>query len=260
MAKETEKKNKEIETKKSNAPALIIGGVLLVALLGGWYWISSSRSATPAANNAARPNANAPAKTSSIPPNAPAGATPPNFTGSPTAQVTVEEFADYQCGSCATAHPVLNEIKSMYGSRIKFVFRNFPLLNMHDKAYDAAVIAEAAGLQGKFWDMQNQLFINQSTWISSPNYKQLWNDYAQKIGLDTARLGTDVAGLAAKGRVDADLQRAKAIGVTGTPTIYVNGQSIGNTIRVDVLKTAIDAELQKVSAPAANPAPANANQ
>lgn len=250
---------KEEPKKKSGTPFIIIGLVLVVAVIGGIY-LSRPAPSAPVANNAARPNANAPAKTSSIPPNAPAGATPPNFTGSPTAQVTVEEFADYQCGSCATAHPVLNEIKSMYGSRIKFVFRNFPLLNMHDKAYDAAVIAEAAGLQGKFWDMQNQLFINQSTWISSPNYKQLWNDYAQKIGLDTARLVTDVAGLAAKSRVDADLQRAKAIGVTGTPTIYVNGQSIGNTIRVDVLKTAIDAELQKVSAPAANPAPANANQ
>jgi len=250
---------KEEPKKKSGTPFIIIGLVLVVAVIGGIY-LSRSAPSAPAANNAARPNANAAAKTSSIPPNAPAGAMPPNFTGSPTAQVTVEEFADYQCGSCATAHPVLNEIKSMYGSRIKFVFRNFPLLSIHDKAYDAAVIAEAAGLQGKFWDMQNQLFINQSTWISSPNYKQLWNDYAQKIGLDTARLATDVAGLAAKSRVDADLQRAKAIGVTGTPTIYVNGQSVGATIRVDVLKAAIDAELQKVSAPAANPAPPNANQ
>ncbi len=251
---------KEEPKKKSGTPFIIIGLVLVVAVIGGIY-LSRSGPSAPVTNNAARPNANTAApKTSSIPPNAPAGAMPPNFTGSPTAQVTVEEFADYQCGSCATAHPVLNEIKSMYGSRIKFVFRNFPLLSIHDKAYDAAVIAEAAGLQGKFWDMQHQLFINQSTWISSPNYKQLWNDYAQKIGLDTSRLSTDVAGLAAKGRVDADLQRAKAIGVTGTPTIYVNGQSVGATIRVDVLKAAIDAELQKVSAPAANPAPANANQ
>ena len=248
---------KEEPKKKSGMPFIIIGLVLVVAIIGGIY-LSRPAPSAPAANNAARPNVNAPAKTSSIPPNAPAGATPPNFTGSPTAQVTVEEFADYQCGSCATAHPVLNEIKSMYGSRIKFVFRNFPLISIHDKAYDAAVIAEAAGLQGKFWDMQNQLFINQSTWISSPNYKQLWNDYAQKIGLDAARLSTDVAGLAAKNRVAADLERAKAIGVNGTPTIYVNGQSVGSNIRVDVLKTAIDAELQKVSAPATNPA--NANQ
>jgi len=249
---------KEEPKKRSGTPFIIIGLVLVVAIIGGIY-LSRPAPSAPATNNAARPNANVPAKTSSIPPNAPAGATPPNFTGSPTAQVTVEEFADYQCGSCATAYPVLNEIKSMYGSRIKFVFRNFPL-SIHDKAYDAAVIAEAAGLQGKFWDMQNQLFINQSTWISSPNYKKLWNDYAQKIGLDTARLATDVTGLAAKGRVDADLQRAKAIGITGTPSIFINGQALAGIPRVDQLKAAIDAELQKVSAPAANPAPANANQ
>jgi len=251
---------KEEPKKKSKTPFIIIGLVLVVAVIGGIY-LSRSGPSAPAANNAARPNANAPAKTSSIPPNAPAGATPPNFTGSPTAQVTVEEFADYQCGSCATAHPVLNEIKSMYGSRIKFIFRNYPLsIPGHDKSYDAAVAAEAAGLQGKFWDMQNQLLTNQSSWTSNPTYKQIWNGYAAKIGLDIPRWENDIVGLSAKTRVNADMERAKAIGITGTPSIFINGQALAGIPRVDQLKAAIDAELQKVSAPAANPAPANANQ
>lgn len=248
---------KEAEPKKSSGtPFIIIGLVLVVVIIGAIYL---SRSGTPApANNAARPNSAAVNKAAlTIPPTAPAGAAAAhNVSGSPTAQVVVEEFADYQCGSCAAAHPVLNEIKSMYGSRVRVVFRNFPLTQIHDKAYDAAVLAEAAGLQGKFGDMQNQLFLNQSTWMGSQSYKQLWNEYAQKIGLDMTRLANDAAGLAAKSRVDADIARARAIGVTGTPTVFINGQAISGNPRVDQMKTAIDAELQKVSAPAANAAPA----
>jgi Na+:H+ antiporter, NhaA family len=246
-----EESKREEPKKKSGVPLIIIGAVLVAVVIGAIYFTRSGNKAT--AGNTARTNSPAPNKPSmTIPPNAPAGANPPNYAGAPNAQVVVEEFADYQCSSCAVAHPVLNEIKAMYGSRIKFVFRNYPLTQIHDKAYDAAVIAEAAGLQGKFWDMQNQLFINQKTWMASQNYKQLWNEYAQKIGLDMTKLANDVAGLAAKSRVDADLARAKAIGITGTPTIFVNGQATAALVKTETLKAAIDAEFAKLGAPQAN--------
>ncbi|MEO7539358.1 MAG: DsbA family protein, partial [Pyrinomonadaceae bacterium] len=155
--------SKPIET-KSNTPILIIVGVLLVAALGGWWLYSSSKTGPTTKNTNSSNTANGAnvAKTPGIPADAPLGANPPNQSGSPTATVKLEEFADFQCGSCAAAHPAMNEIKSMYGSRIHFIFRNYPLqIPAHDKSYDAAVAAEAAGLQGKFWDMQNQLFSNQ---------------------------------------------------------------------------------------------------
>jgi len=238
---------------------LIIVAVLVIAVLGGWYMFSSAKPGTNTNTNRNSNTAANTAKTSSIPTNAPPGASPPNQAGSQNALVTLEEFADFQCGSCAAAHPVMNEIKSIYGSRIRFVFRNFPLsIPEHDKAYDAAVAAEAAGLQGKFWDMQNMLFTNQKVWTKSPTFKQTWKEYATKIGLDVAKWENDQIGIgAAKNRVNADMDRGKAIGVNSTPTLYINGVSIGfSEMKVETLRGLIDAELQKLAPKEA--APANA--
>ncbi len=238
---------------------LIIGAVLLGAVLGGWWYYSSKKSTPVTANSNTTASNQTTAKTSALPPNAPPGSQPPNMAGSQTATVSVEEFADFQCGSCAAAHPTMNEIKSLYGSRIKFVFRNYPLsIPADDKAYEAAVAAEAAGLQGKFWDMQNLLFTNQQAWTAAPTYKEIWKGYAEKIGIDVVKWESDRAGIAAKGRVDADLARGKALSVNSTPTLYVNGASIPYTeMSVPKLKAIIDAELQKAAAPKEQPAAAN---
>jgi protein-disulfide isomerase len=247
------------EQKKSNSgiPLIIIILVFGGMIFAGWWLYSSSRGAANRnVNNASASNT----PRAQQPTNAPVGATPPNLLGSPTAAVTVEEFADFQCGACASVHPVMKEIQSIYGSRIRFVFRNFPL-RMHDKAYDAAVAAEAAGMQGKYWAMQDQLFSNQSTWASpSANHKQLWNEYAQKIGLDIAKWQNDMAGMVAKERVDRDLARGQGLNVGSTPTIYVNGQSIPFTeANVAGLRRIIDAELQNTSAASQAPVRPAAN-
>lgn len=244
---------------KSNAPILIMGVVLVAAALAAFYWYSSAKPAGTANSNSAANRANT-TRTPSVPINAPPGAQPPNQAGASSAAVKLEEFADFQCGSCAVANPVLSEIKSLYGSRIHFVFRNFPLaIPAHDKAYDAAVAAEAAGMQGKFWDMQNLLFVNQQAWTASSGYKQTWKGYAERLGLDVAKWENDMMGIGAKTRVDEDMKRGRALGVNSTPTLYVNGVSVPfNEMNVQSLKTIIDGELQKAqaanttSAPAAN--------
>src|SRR5437762_9169687 len=121
----------------------------------------------------------------------------------------------------------MNEIKSMYGSRIYFIYRNNPLsIPAHDKSYEAAVAAEAAGMQNKFWDMQNMLFSNQQAWTADPTYKQIWKGYAEKMGLNIPKWEADMAGIAAKGRVEADLARGNAIGISSTPTLFINGVSV----------------------------------
>jgi len=229
-------------------PILLIGAVFAIAVFSGLIFIGCSPSASNTSNtNKPATNANTPKPAQTIPPNSPPGAEPPEQQGSATATVKLEEFADMQCGACATAHPVMNEIKSMYGSRIHFIYRNFPL-PMHDKGYDAALAASAAGLQGKFWDMQNMLFSNQKTWASDPTYKQIWKGYAQKVGLDVAKWESDMAGFPVKNRVEADLARGKAVGISSTPTLFVNGTAVPFAdMNVTALKTLIDAELQKAS-------------
>lgn len=248
------------EKKQANSglPLAIIVGVLVLVVIGGWWFYSSSANKPKTSNR----NTASTQRSPSVPTNAPVGAQPPNLLGSPTASVTVEEFADFQCGSCAAAHPVLKEIQSVYGSRIKFIFRNFPL-GMHDKAFDAAVAAEAAGLQGsdKFWAMQNQLFQNQSAWVSDPNYRQVFADYAQKIGLDTAKFDADIRGLIAKERVEKDMQRARALNVGSTPTIYINGEIVPpSEMNVTAMRQLIDAELQKGAASQQSDKPAGPAQ
>lgn len=242
---------KKEEKKSSGIPLVIIILVLVLVVVGGWWFYNSSKP-SPNANRAA--NATNAARANQA--NAPIGAQPPNMLGSPTATVTVEEFADFQCPTCATVHPALKQVQSRYGSKIKFIFRNFPL-SMHDKAYSAAVAAEAAGMQGRFWDMQNQLFQNQQAWSSNPNYMQLFTTYAENIGLNVEQFRNDMAGMQAKSRVDADLQRARGLNVNSTPTVYVNGKQ-APSVTVDILSQMIDAELQSAAAqPAGNTAAAN---
>ena len=104
--------------------------------------------------------------------------------------------------------------------------------------------------------MQDQLFTNQQSWSTAPNYKELWNGYAQKIGVDVQKLQADAA--SAKSRVDSDIARAKALGVGSTPTIYINGQSVPfPEVNVPGLRRIIDAELQKSASQQQSSAPAN---
>jgi protein-disulfide isomerase len=242
--------SKKQQKPKSNFPMMIIGGVLLAAMIVGWYLLTRPQS--PVASNTNQANS-APAakKNSTIPANAPKGAQPPTQAGSPTAAVVLEEFADFQCGSCAAANPTMNEIKSIYGSKINFIFRNYPL-SMHEKAYDAAVAAEAAGMQGKFWDMQNLLFTNQAAWVRSDTHKQAFKEYAQRIGLDIAKYESDILGFAARARVEEDLKRGRAIGVDATPSLYINGNLVTfNDMRnIQTMRALIDAELAKANQPA----------
>lgn len=230
--------------KSSGVPLAIIVGVLVLAVVGAYFFYNSSKPKT-AANNVTANNTTAKTPASTT---APLGAQPPNMLGSPTAAVTVEEFADFQCGACASVHPTMKELQGIYGSRIRFIFRNYPLsIPAHDKAYDAAVAAEAAGMQdrNKFWAMQDQLFTNQQTWTTNPNYRQLWADYAEKIGLDVERFKNDMAATAAKSRVDLDLARGRGLSVDSTPTVLVNGKGIPlQSINIANLRQVIDAEIQ----------------
>jgi protein-disulfide isomerase len=268
-------KNQKNQTpqKKSSALPYVIIGVVLVAVLGvvalgtgligaGW-WLTSSNTSTSPATSTPRPNT--PATQKPAPANAPIGAPlGVNMMGSSTAAVTVEEFADYQCGACASTHPIMKELQSAYAGNknFRFVYRHFPLsIPGHDKSYNASVATEAAGMQGKFWQMQDLLFRNQAAWTANPNYLQVWEEYATSIGLEVERFKTDMAGSITKQRVDADMARGRGLGVSSTPTVYVNGQMVPfASVNIAQLKQAVDAAIQNAASSSATnttAAPAN---
>ena len=238
---------------KSSLPVAIIGIVLLVALGAGWWFYNNSKSGTgTTSNKTATPEKN----WNEIFTKAPSGGT--NWTkGSPTAAVTIEEFADFQCPTCAQMHPKVNEIRNVFGDRVRIVFRHFPLSG-HPFAYDAALAAEAAGLQGKFWEMQNMLFSNQQSWATSTNPRQMFADYAKTLGLNVDQFSNDIIGLPIKNRVDGDLQRGRAIGVTSTPSFYINNKPLGTNL--DGLRATVEKALQEAEgAKQAPPAETNTN-
>jgi protein-disulfide isomerase len=238
-------KNEKKNNNSSIAPIVIIGLVLVAAIVGVW-WFSGTQTQTARTGTTKKPAAN----TAELYAKASPGANPPHSLGAPNAAVMIEEFADFQCGACAGMHPVVKELRSTYGDRVRIVFRHFPLnIPQHSKAYEAAVATEAAGMQGKFWDMQNILFANQQVWSRSSEHRKMFQDYAQKIGLDVDKFLNDMAGGITRNRVDADLQRGRSLNVNSTPTFYINGRLVSQQeMSADGMRRIIDAELQKTQA------------
>ena len=238
---------------------MVIVLVAVVAVIVGLVYYRGSQPAGPGPRNPIETPGNS-NKPTPAPTNVPLGATPPNYLGAQNSAVTVEEFADFQCPSCGATHPVMKQIQGIFGQRIKFIFRNFPL-PIHDKAYDAATAAEAAGIQGseKFWAMQNMLYTNQQQWSSDPNYKQVFRGYAEKIGLDVDKWENDMAGMGARGRIQADMDRGKALQINSTPTVFINGKSVPYPdMKVDTMRQLIEDEIKATqssssSAPVSTP-------
>ncbi|MDM7921106.1 MAG: thioredoxin domain-containing protein [Pyrinomonadaceae bacterium] len=247
------------QKKSSGFPLAIIALVFIVVVIGGIWFYSTSKRGTSTTSNTTGTNSSTLGRSSIVPSNAPSGAPlGVNVMGNPSAAVTVEEFADYQCGGCAGVHPVMKELQSAYAGNknFRFIYRHLPLaIPAHDKSFDASVATEAAGMQGKFWQMQDLLFRNQQAWTSAPNYRELWEGYATSIGLDVEKWKSDMAGMATRGRVEADMNRARALNITSTPTLLVNGKPIPMPeMTIASLRRIIDAEIQQATAAQSNSA------
>ncbi len=142
-----------------------------------------------------------------------------HMQGNPDAPIELLEYGDYQCPYCGRAYPIIKKLQIELGSKLKFVFRNFPLTTAHPQAMMAAMAGEAAALQGKFWPMHDLLFENQQQ--LDPKYLSL---YAERIGLDVEQFETDFQKDAVSAKIDADFNSGNDSGVNGTPTFYVNGK------------------------------------
>jgi hypothetical protein len=140
--------------------------------------------------------------------------------GSPMAPVTIVEFSDFQCPHCAAANPELHQLVTEQKGRVKLVFKHYPLPS-HTRAEPAARAAEAAGRQGKFWEMADLLFTRQRALEDADLEK-----YAEQIGLDMTRFRADFASEEVAKAVAADRAEGEAAKVEGTPTLYVNGRKL----------------------------------
>ena len=146
--------------------------------------------------------------------------------GNPSASVTLIEYGDFQCPACKAYYPLIKEMLSKYPDKVRVVWRQFPLVAIHDKAYDAARAVEAAGKQGKFWEMHDRVFDNQETWVKDPKYMERFAEYAATIGIVVEQWQADVSDQGVEAKIQTDRQSGDRLGVTGTPSFFVNGGKI----------------------------------
>src|SRR5437667_7189552 len=170
-----------------------------------------------------------------------------HIRGNPDAPATLEEFADFQCPPCSNFAGFAEELLKQYDSRLRIVFRNFPLPG-HEHAREAALAAEAAGLQGRFWEMHDVLYREQAVWSKAPNARELFESYAGTIGLNLDQFKKDMDGEQAKARVDSDYARGESLGIKVTPTLYINGQPVDPKDKnPEGVRAAINAALEQKS-------------
>ena len=195
---------------KRSLPLVIIAAVLVAAVVLTWVLLRSSRPDQSSTNSS-----------NSGPP----GADPPHIRGNPKATVTLEEFGDFECPMCGTYSVEVKKIEAEFGDRLRVIFREYPLYpTPHKYALIAAQAAEAAGLQGRFWEMHDKLYENQKAWSEAKDVMPMFIDYARQIGLDTDRFGRDLSGDVVATRITQDGIRGHARAVSGTPSFFVNGK------------------------------------
>jgi protein-disulfide isomerase len=149
--------------------------------------------------------------------------------GNPNAKVTIVEYSDFQCPACKKAEPGLQRIIAEYPDKVKFVYRHFPLINIHQTALLAAAASEAAGNQGKFWEMHNLLFASQENWAEKSNAREWMIALAHTAGLDVEKFQGDLDSQLANPKVANAFQGGVELGLNHTPTIFVNGEEATDT-------------------------------
>jgi len=157
-------------------------------------------------------------------------------SGSQDAPLTLVEYGDFQCPHCRNAYPIVKKVQQQLGARLRFVFREFPLTQIHPEAEHAAEAAEAAGAQGAFWPMHDRLFERQFALDDDSLV-----EYAQDLGLDGDRLQGELAAGAYRAKVRDDFMSGVKSGVNGTPTFFINGTRYDGSYDLASLLEAVSA-------------------
>jgi len=214
---------------KRYAPFIIVGLVAAVAIGGGTIFYRAKLAANPPLRISKE---TADAKQTG------------HVLGPADAPLTLEEFGDFQCPPCGKLSEPINQLQKQYNLRV--IFREFPL-PVHAHAREAACAAEAAGMQGRFWQMHDMLFREQAVWSNSPDARTLFSAYAGMLQLDLDRFKRDMDSSEVVQQVESDQQRGALIGVQTTPTIFLNNQAVPpEQLKPENLAGAVEAAVKNV--------------
>lgn len=238
-------------------PFVIVGAVFLIGSGSALLLYRSKHANTPLKVAAGKP-----------------GAEPSHIRGPADARVTLEEFGDFQCPPCGLLATTLLKVEHDYATSVRIVFREFPLTSAHAHAFTAACAAEAAGLQGRFWEMHDKLFEHATYWSkehpspllpdasnpSSPEaaraVREIFAGYARTLEMDVDRFLKDMDSEEVNARIKADQERGASLGVDRTPILLIDGVQIPFTSFPEKeLRGVIDAALSGKPLPTAGPSP-----
>jgi protein-disulfide isomerase len=181
---------------------------VIIILFGGFFFLTKGKN-----NNSGSNNGNS--------------AQPSNHViGKNTSGVAFVEYGDYQCPFCGQYYPLVKQVVTQYGDQISFQFRNFPLVQIHKNAMASARAAEAAGKQGKYFEMHDLLYENQSSWSVSSSPTSFFNQYATQLSLNSNQFTADMNSQAVLDTINADTNEGQKLGVDSTPSFFINGKKI----------------------------------
>lgn len=206
---------------------IIIG--VIVAIFGGIIWYSGNKDKKDEGNNTGDTSQES-----------------NHVTGKLDSKVKLVEFGDFECYYCGQYYPVVEQVVEKYHDKISFQFSHYPLSQTHRNAFAASRAAEAAGMQGKFWDMYRLLYANQQVWSAQSNAKPTFDGFARQLGLDMEKYNKDYASSTVNGIINADIAKFNKTGFAkATPTFVLNGKQIKPDMSVDAFSKLIDEELKK---------------
>lgn len=165
--------------------------------------------------------------------------------GDVNSKVTLIEYGDFQCPACAQYHPLVKQLLSEQGDKMHFVYRYFPLTNVHQNAQISSQAGFAANKQGKYWEMHDTLYDTQNDWAQIPNPQDIFVGYAKDLGLNTDQFKNDMNSDEANKFVNDSLKNATNLGLNSTPSFFLNGKYIETPNTYDDLKKLIDNEFSK---------------
>lgn len=159
-------------------------------------------------------------------------------------KVTVVEFGDFECPACGVAHGILKKVRSDYKDKVNFAFREFPIA-LHKNGYVSAMAAEAAGAQGKFWQMSDKLYDNQDEWSGEKDPVPVFAKYAKEIGINVDKFKQDIQNKKYDSRIKNDSNDGAQLGINATPTFFINNKIYEGVLSNDQFHIQLDMELKK---------------